>query len=70
MRRPTRHLTDGEVPADLHHRTPPDLDRSTVAAVGEHTDVHPAHDMPTVQVAACAGLVTGSATTGRRAVQL
>lgn len=71
MRRPTRHLTDGEVPADLRHPTLSDLLRSTLAAVGEHADVHPAHDRPTVQVAARAGLVKGmpSATTGSPAVQ-
>lgn len=71
MPRPTPHLTDGEVQADLRHPTSPDLLRRTLAAVGEHTDVHPAHDMPTVQVAARAGLVTGMplAHTGSRAVQ-
>lgn len=71
MPRPTRHLTDGEVPADLHQLTPHGLLHRTFTAIVEHTDVHPDHDRANVQVAACAGLVTGtpSATTGSQAVQ-
>lgn len=71
MLRPNRHLRDGELPADLHDATPPDLLRSTTAVVGEHTGLRPAHDMATDRLATCAGSVTGtpSATAGSRAVQ-
>lgn len=71
MLHPTRHLRDGDLPADLHPAASPDLLRSTIAAAGEHTEVRPARDMATVRVATCAGLVTGrpSATAGSRAAQ-
>ena len=70
MPRPTRHLTDGEVPADLRHPTSPDFLRSTFAAVGEHT-ADPAHDTPLSRWLHAPGWSRSCppATTGSRAVQ-